>query len=104
MHVNLSCISIIQSHNKLSVRGRQMLHGGSGGIMATNIPITPPEKFDFKEWLKWKHRFEHFLSTSGLDKEDEAGQASTLLNCLGKEAHDVLASTNMRIAKTIRKF
>ena len=81
--------------------------------MATNIPITPPEKFDFKkpdEWLKWKRRFEHFLSASGLDKEDEARQASTLLYCLGEEAHDVLASTNIstedskKYSKVLKKF
>ena len=66
--------------------------------MATNIPIIPPEKFDFKkpdEWLKWKCRFQHFLSASGLDKEDEARQVSTLLYCLGDEAHDVLTSTSI---------
>jgi hypothetical protein len=81
--------------------------------MATNIPITHPEKFDFKkpdEWLKWKRRFEHFLSASGLDKEDEARQASTLLYCLGEEAHDVLASTSIttedskKYSKVLKKF
>ena len=59
--------------------------------MTASIPITP-EKFDFKkldEWLKWKRRFEQFLSTSGLDKEDKARQVSTLLYCLGEEAHDL---------------
>ena len=52
-----------------------MLRGGNVGIMAMNIPITPPEKFDLKkpdELLKWKHHFQHFLSAPGLDKEDEA--------------------------------
>ena len=42
--------------------------------MTASIPITPSEKFDFKkpdEWLKWKRRFEQFLSASSLDKEDE---------------------------------
>ena len=80
-----------------------MLHGGSSGRMATNIPIIPPEKFDFKkpdEWLKWKCGFQHFLSASGLDK-DKAGQVSTLLYCLGDEAHDVL--TSMSISDTDRK-
>ena len=66
--------------------------------MTANIPITPPEKFDFKkpdEWLKWKRRFAQFLSASGLDKEEETRQVSTLLYCLGDEAHDVLSSTKI---------
>ena len=72
--------------------------------MATSIPIFPPERFDFKkpdEWLKWKRRFQHFLNASGLDKEDEARQVSTLLYCLGGEAHGVLTSTS--ISDTDRK-
>ena len=81
--------------------------------MATNIPITPPEKFDFKkpdEWLKWKRRFEQFLSASGLDKEDESRRVSTLLYCLGEEAHDVLTSTGISAedkkvySKVLEKF
>jgi len=75
----------------------QTLHGGSGG-MANTIPLRPPEPFDFKKpdgWVKWKRRFEQFLSASGLDKEDEARQVSTLLYCLGEEAEGVLASTNI---------
>jgi len=73
------------------------LHGGSGG-MANTIPLRPPEPFDFKKpdgWAKWKRRFEQFLSASGLDKEDETRQVSTLLYCLGEEAEGVLASTNI---------
>ena len=90
-----------------------MLHGGSIRIMATNIPITPPEKFDFKkpdEWLKWKHLFEQFLSASGLDKEDETRQVSSILYCLGDEAHDVLTSMSItaddrkKYAKVLEKF
>ena len=67
--------------------------------MATpNIPINPPERFDFKkpdEWPRWKRRFEQFKSASGLDKGEEARQVSTLLYCLGEEAHDVLTSTSI---------
>jgi len=66
--------------------------------MANTIPLRPPEPFDFKKpdgWVKWKRRFEQFLSASGLDKEDEARQVSTLLYCLGEEAEGVLASTNI---------
>ena len=51
-----------------------------------SVPLRPPEKFDFKrpdEWVRWKRRFEQFLSASGLDKEDDARKISTLLYCLG---------------------
>jgi len=62
------------------------------------IRLQPLEPFDFKKpdgWAKWKRCFEQFLSTSGLDKEDEVLQVSTLLYCLGEEAEGVLASTNI---------
>ena len=63
--------------------------------MASTITLRP---FDFKkpdEWTKWKRRFGQFMSASGLDKEDEVRQVSTLLYCLGEEAEDVLVSTNI---------
>ena len=40
---------------------------------------------------------------SGLDKEDEGRQVSTLLYCLGEEAHDVLTSTSIS-AKDRKKY
>ena len=78
--------------------------------MTASIPITPPERFDFKKWLKWKRQFEHFLSASGLDKEDKARQVSTVLYCLGEEAHDVLTLTSItaenrkKYSKVLEKF
>ena len=66
--------------------------------MASTITLSPPPPFDFKkpdEWTKWKRRFEQFMSASGLNKEDETRQVSTLLYCLGEEAEDVLVSTNI---------
>ena len=74
--------SLLCNNTDRYLRQLRTPHGGSGGIMTANIPITPPEQFYFKkpdEWLKWKHRFTQFLSTSGLDKEDEARQHTTLL-------------------------
>ena len=62
------------------------------------VPFTPPQPFDFKkpnEWEKWKRRFELFLSASGLDKEEETCQVSTLMYCLGEDAEGVLVSTNI---------
>lgn len=62
------------------------------------LPLTPPQSFDFKkpnEWVKWRRRFEQFLCASGLDKEDETRQVSTLMYCLGDDAEGVLTSTNI---------
>ena len=82
-------------------------------MAARSVPIAPPEKFDFKrpdEWLKWRRRFDQFLSASGLDKEDESRRVSTLLYCLGEDAEDVLASTHIEdddqkvYSKVIAKF
>ena len=47
------------------------------------------------EWQRWKRRFEQYKSASGLDKEEEGRQVSTLLYCLGEEANDVLTSTSI---------
>ena len=44
---------------------------------------------------KWKRCFELFLSASGLDKEEETRQVSTLMYCLGEDAEGVLVSTNI---------
>ena len=49
--------------------------------------------FDFKnpdEWPHWKRRFEQFCLTSGLAKEEDSRQVSSLLYCLGEEREDVL--------------
>jgi hypothetical protein len=66
--------------------------------MATaQLQLKPPDNFDFKQpdnWLKWKKRFEQFRHATGLAKDDETRQVSTLMYCLGEEAEDVLTSTN----------
>ena len=88
-----------------------ILHGGSGGM--STLQLRPPEPFDFKSpdgWLKWKRRFEQYRDASGLSGESDARQVSTLLYCLGEEANDVLASTNIseadkkKFSKVIEKF
>ena len=66
--------------------------------MAGSISIQPPQQFNFKrpdEWLRWKRRFQQFLSASGLEKEDDARRVNTLLYCLGEEAEGVLSSTGI---------
>ena len=62
--------------------------------MATySAPFQPPLPFRFDcpdEWPKWRRWFEQFCVASGLSKEDEEHQVSTLLYCLGEDADDVL--------------
>ena len=82
--------------------------------MATaSLQLRTPEPFDFKQpdnWPKWKKRFEQFRVASGLATEDESRQVNTLLYCLGEEADDVLASTNItdegkkKYATVVEKF
>ena len=62
-----------------------------------NLRLDAPEQFDFAQpdnWPKWKRQFEHYWAASGLDKESDERQVSTLLYCLGDSADDVLTSTN----------
>ena len=69
-----------------------------------NIRLEAPESFNFKspdDWSRWKSRFEQFRLASGLDKESETRQVSTLLYCMGEDAENVLTSTN--IAEADRK-
>ena len=62
------------------------------------------------EWPKWKRRFEQYRVASGLNKEYDEHQVSTLLYSLGEEADDVLTSTNItpinwkKFADVIQKF
>ena len=51
----------------------------------------------------WRWRFEHYRMASGLDKESEERQMSTLLYCLGGSADDVLTSTNIS-AEDCKKY
>ena len=75
--------------------------------------LQAPASFTFNspdEWPKWKRRFEQYQVASGLDKEEDERQVSTLLYCLGEEADDVLTSTNItpenrkKFADAIQKF
>jgi len=63
-----------------------------------NISLSPPAAFPFDNpdiWPKWKRRFEQYRVASGLSKEAEDRRVSTLLYCLGEEAEDILASTDI---------
>ena len=65
--------------------------------MAT-LTLQPPAPFDFSQpddWPQWIKRFEQYRVASGLSKDSETRQVSTLLYCLGDEAEDVLSSTNI---------
>ena len=51
-----------------------------------NIHLQPPELFNFKQpdnWSRWKRRFDQFRIASGLDKDPEEKQVSTLIYCMG---------------------
>ena len=68
--------------------------------------LQTPAPFPFNspdEWPKWKRRFEQYRIASGLAKEDDECQVSTLLYCLGEEADDVLTSTNITV-ESRKKF
>ena len=63
-----------------------------------SIHLEPPESFNFSkpnDWPKWKRRFQQYRTASGLTKEDDPRQVSTLMYCLGETADDVLTSTNI---------
>ena len=62
------------------------------------IRLQPPDPFNFKtpdDWPRWQKRFEQFRVASGLKGDPSEKQVSTLLYCLGEEAENVLASTNI---------
>ena len=80
--------------------------GGRGQKAYPAAILQTPASFTFNspdEWPKWKRRFEQYRVASGLDKEDDVRQVSTLLYCLGEEADDVLTSTNIS-AESRKKF
>ena len=62
------------------------------------FPLNSPD-----ELPKWKRRFEQYCIASGLAKEDDKHQVSTLLYYLGEEDDDVLTSTNIT-AESRKKF
>ena len=62
-----------------------------------NAPLKPPVPFGFDcpdEWLSGVIDLK-FHVASGLSKDDEERQITTLLYCLGKDANNVLTSTNI---------
>ena len=54
------------------------------------FPFDTPD-----HWPKWKRCFQQYRLVSGLSRESEEHQINTLLYCLGEEAEDILASTNI---------
>ena len=89
----------------------RILHGVRSGM--ASVRLQPPSPFDFRtpdEWPRWKRRFEQFRQASGLTAEDDSRQISTLLYCMGDNAEDTLASTDIshadrsRYATVIAKF
>ena len=73
-----------------------IVHGVRSGMASVRLQLPSP--FDIKtpdEWSHWKRRFEQFRLVSGLAGESDSRQVSTLLYCMGEEAEDILASTNI---------
>ena len=62
------------------------------------LRLDPPKAFNFRspdEWPRWKKRFQQFRLASGLSEDSNAKQVSTLLYCMGQDAEEMLASTNI---------
>ena len=77
------------------------------------MSFQPPTPFCFSrpdEWPKWKKRLEQFRVASGLSDKSDERQAFTLLYCLGADAEDILATTNIseehrkKYQKVLEKF
>ena len=108
-----SCSDVIRSDYCLIAANTTWWQRRDMATLGLSLPLKAPENFDFKkpdEWCKWKRRYEQFSSASGLNKEDEARQISTLLYCPGEEADDVLTATNIsdddrkKFDKVIKSF
>ena len=54
------------------------------------FPLDTPD-----HWSKGKCHFQQYHLVSWLSQESEECQVNTLLYCLGEEAEDILASTNI---------
>ena len=77
---------------------QQLPHGVRSGM--AGIQLKTPEPFDFNNpdsWSKWKRRFEQFREASGLSRESETRQVSTLLYMMGENADNVLTSTQLLV-------
>lgn len=78
-----------------------------------SFTLRPLTTFNFRqpeEWKKWLARFEQFRIASGLSTESGERQVSSLLYCMGDDAGDVLATTNISdgdkkdYGKVVKKF
>ena len=75
-----------------------MVSGSDSVAASYNASLRPPAAFPFEipdVWPKWRRRFEQYQVASGLSKESEECQVSTLLYCLGEEAEDISDSTGI---------
>ena len=87
--MSLTLVQSVASHSNT-------LHGVRGGM--ASVRLQPPSSFDFKnpdKWPRWKCRFEQYRQASGLNAESEEKQVCTLMYCMGEDAEDILASTNI---------
>ena len=102
--VVLFCGNNLVSTNEVDCNhSTRILHGVRSGM--ASICLQPTSPFDFRtpeEWPRWKRRFEQFRHASGLTAEDDSRQISTLLYCMGDNAEDTLASTDISRADRSR--
>ena len=80
------------------LRPSRSLHYTVSEVEWLAFHLQPPYPFEFKDpeaWPRWKRRFEQFHQAPCLDKDDGAKQVSILLYCMGKDAKETLASTNI---------
>lgn len=64
-------------------------------IDMSDLRITPPSEFNFREpveWPRWIKRFERYRFASGLSEKEEKTQVNMLLYCLGDEGEALLES------------
>ena len=57
--------------------------------------VAPPTRFNFNnhnEWPKWSRRWERYMTASGLIKQPDNVQKSSLIYAMGDEAEDIIAT------------
>ena len=80
---------------------------------AYNVSLQSPPPFNFSspdEWPKWRDTLNSFKKCPDCARKMKKDKLATLLNCLGKDADDVLTFTNVcgdnrkKYAKVLGKF
>ena len=65
-----------------------------------SLNLCAPAPFNFskpEEWQQWKTCFEQFRLVSGLSAESKKCQVSSLMYCMGEDAEEILATTDIPV-------